>query len=91
MNFYQQFIRFNRQQIFSMNFMMALHKNQLVSKFPIDASFYRLESLVLRSIEPVVLTSLLPKLRCLPRFFSLTIDTWSTLKELHDVYRFYQN
>jgi hypothetical protein len=53
----------------------------------INSSFNHLESLVFHSIEPDILTSLLPKLVHFPRLFSLTIDTQRTLNDLTDVYR----
>jgi hypothetical protein len=55
--------------------------------FTIDSSLNRLESLVIHRIEPAKLISFLIDLACLPRLFSLSIDTWNDFENLNDVYR----
>jgi len=87
LNNYNQIILLNKNQIFSIHLSLLAHNNQIISSLNIDSSFIHLESLVFSSIEPEILTLLLPKLTHLPRFFSLTINTWQTLKDLTDVYR----
>jgi len=87
LNTYKQIILHHTHQIFSIHLSMSEHNSQIISTFPIDSSFNRLESLVLDNIEPDILILLLPKLICLPRLFSLTIDTWYALKELNVIYQ----
>ncbi|CAF0869307.1 unnamed protein product [Rotaria sordida] len=87
MNNYKQIILLNKDQIFSIHLTSSTHNNQIISLLNIDSSFIHLESLFFSSIELNILTLLLPKLTQLPRFFSLTIDTRQTLKDLSDVYR----
>ncbi|CAF2814620.1 unnamed protein product [Rotaria sp. Silwood2] len=87
MNNYKKILLLNKDQIFSIHLSLSTHNNQIISSLNIDSSFNRLESLFFRSIEPNTLILLLPKLTRLPLFFSLTIDTWQTLKDLSDVYR----
>ncbi|CAF2851047.1 unnamed protein product, partial [Rotaria sp. Silwood2] len=87
MNKYKQIFLHNKNQIFSVHLWILPDNNQFISSFTIDSSFIRLESLVFRPIEPDLLISLLPKLIYLPRLFSLTIDTWSALKDLGNIYQ----
>ncbi|CAF1363935.1 unnamed protein product [Rotaria sordida] len=87
MNNYQQILHFNKNQIFSIHLWISENTNQIISSFTIDSSFNCLESLIFDSIEPDILISLLPKLICLPRLFSLIIDTCSIEKDLGDIYR----
>ncbi|CAF4217004.1 unnamed protein product [Rotaria sp. Silwood2] len=87
LNNYQQVLRLNKDQIFSIHLWLSENTSQIISSLNIDSSFIRLESLIFNSIEPDLLNTLLSKLICLPRLFSLIIDTWSTQKELGDTYR----
>ncbi|CAF4076208.1 unnamed protein product [Rotaria sordida] len=87
MNNYKQILLLNKNQIISIYLWISDNTNQIISLFTIDSSFNCLESLMFNSIEPNVLISVLPKLTCLPRLFSLTIDTWSIQNDLGDIYR----
>ncbi|CAF3773086.1 unnamed protein product [Rotaria sordida] len=87
MNNYQQVLHLNKDQIFSIHLWLSQNTNQIISSLNIDSSFIHLESLVFYSIEPDVLISILPKLTCLPRLFSLIIDPWSIQKDLGNIYR----
>ncbi|CAF3732809.1 unnamed protein product [Rotaria sp. Silwood1] len=86
-NNYQQVLHLNKDQIFSILLWLSENTNQITSSLNIDSSFIRLESLIFNAIEADLLTTLLPKLICLLRLFSLIINTWSTQKELGDTYR----
>ncbi|CAF5168493.1 unnamed protein product, partial [Rotaria sp. Silwood1] len=86
-NNYQQILHLNKGQIFSIHLWSSENTNQIISIFTIDSSFNCLESLVFYTIESNVLISLLPTLTCLPRLFSLTIETWSNIKDLGNIYR----
>jgi hypothetical protein len=55
--------------------------------FPIDLSFNRLESLDIDSTKPTIIYSLLSKLINLPNLFSLTINTYNTIKDLNTIYQ----
>jgi hypothetical protein len=87
MNHYKQVIHFHKQQIFSINLYMPLHINEFFSSFTFDSSFSVLEFIVLNQLEPDILISVLSKLSCLPRLFSLTIKMIDDLKELNDIYQ----
>ena len=80
MNNLKQIFLFNQNQIFSIDLCTSKTVSQIISLFSIDLPFHHLESLVLGSL-------LLPKLTCLPRLFSLTIDIWCNWKDFSDVYR----
>ena len=70
--------------------MIYVHQKLSVKSLHYFLSIYHfiiLESLVLGKIELDVLSLLLPKLTCLPRLFSLTIDIWCNWKNFSDVYR----
>ncbi|CAF1337297.1 unnamed protein product [Rotaria sordida] len=87
MNNYQQILHFNKGQIFSIHLWTSENTNQIISTFTIDSSFNCLESFVFYAIKSNVLISLLPTLTCLPRLFSLTIEIWSNIKDLGNIYR----
>ncbi|CAF5026192.1 unnamed protein product [Rotaria sp. Silwood1] len=87
MNNYKHIFLYNKNQVLSIHLWLSTNNNQIMSSFTIDLSFIRLESLVFSLIEPDLLISLLPKLTNLPRLFSLTIDTWSDLKDLGNIYQ----
>jgi hypothetical protein len=87
MNNYQKILLFNKNQILSIHLWSSENISQIMSSFIFDSSFNCLESLVFCSIESDKLTSILPKLTCLPRLFSLKIDTWPIKKDLGDIYR----
>ncbi|CAF4292377.1 unnamed protein product, partial [Rotaria sordida] len=87
MNNYKRILLLNKNQILSIHLWISENTNQIISLFNIDSSFNCLESLMFNSIEPDVLISVLPKLTCLPRLFSLTIGTWSIQNDLGDIYR----
>ncbi len=84
---YKQIIRHNRHKLFSIHLPILTPENRIISSLNIDSSFIHLQSLVLGSIEPDNLISLLPKLTLLPRLFSLNIHTPSTLKNLTNTYQ----
>ncbi|CAF3132505.1 unnamed protein product [Rotaria sp. Silwood2] len=85
--FYEIFDYLDSYQIFSIHLCSPQNTNQIISSLNIDSSFIRLESLILNSIEPDLLTTLLRKLICLPCIFSLVISTLFTQKDLGDTYR----
>ncbi|CAF1413885.1 unnamed protein product [Rotaria sordida] len=87
MNNYQQILHLNKGQIFSIHLWTSKNTNQIISTFTIDSSFNCLESFVFYAIKSDVLISLLPTLTCLPRLFSLTIEIWSNIKDLGNIYR----
>ncbi|CAF5114504.1 unnamed protein product [Rotaria sp. Silwood1] len=87
MNNYQRILHFNKGQIFSIHLWTSENTNQIISTFTIDSSFNCLESLVFYAIKSDVLVSFLPTLTYLPRLFSLTIETWSNIKDLDNIYR----
>ncbi|CAF1295527.1 unnamed protein product [Rotaria sordida] len=87
MNNYQQILHLNKGQIFSIHLWTSKNTNQIISTFTIDSSFNCLESFVFYAIKSNVLISLLPTLTCLPRLFSLTIEIWSNIKDLGNIYR----
>jgi hypothetical protein len=86
-NIYKQIMSFNRHQIFSIDCLTLDNKNEIISTIPFDISFDHLESLIFESYKPKLLYSLLRKLINLPRLFSLTIDTYSTVKNLGEIYQ----
>ncbi|CAF2519258.1 unnamed protein product [Rotaria sp. Silwood2] len=87
MNNYQKILLLNKDQILSVHLWSTEKTNEIISSFIFDSSFNCLESLVFYTIESDILISVLPKLTYLPRLLSLTIDTWSNLKDLADIYR----
>ncbi|CAF0908240.1 unnamed protein product [Rotaria sordida] len=87
MNTYQQILFNNKHRIISLHLFLPLQSNEFFSSYSIDSSFNCLESLLLFKIPPSILLSLLINLTCLPRLFSLTIDTQRTLDDLTEVYR----
>ena len=84
---YEQFILIHKDQIFSAHLSISSEEEHFFSFFPINASLNRLESLVLRKMDPPILCSLLPDLICLPRLFSLTIDMEYNSEYLDDIYQ----
>ncbi|CAF1529473.1 unnamed protein product, partial [Rotaria sp. Silwood1] len=87
MNNYQQILHLNKGQIFSIHLWTSENTNQIISTFTIDSSFNCLESLVFYAIKSDLLISLLPTLTCLSRLFSLTIEIWSNIKDLGNIYQ----
>ncbi|CAF1208570.1 unnamed protein product [Rotaria sp. Silwood1] len=87
MNNYQQILHLNKGQIFSIHLWTSENTNQIISTVTIDSSFNCLESLVFYGIKSDVLISLLPTLTCLSRLFLLTIEIWSNIKDLGNIYR----
>jgi hypothetical protein len=87
-NTYHQLLLNHKHRIISLRLLFPLKNNEFFSSYFIDSSFNRLESLMLFKIPPPILLSLLTYLTCLPRLFSLTIDTQRTLNDLTEVYRF---
>jgi hypothetical protein len=86
-NTYQQLLFNNKHRIISLHLILPLQNNEFFLSYSIDSSFNCLESLVLFKIPPAILLLLLTNLTCLPRLFSLTIDTQRTLNDLTEVYR----
>ncbi|CAF1332431.1 unnamed protein product [Rotaria sordida] len=87
MNNYQKIFLHNKNQILSIHLWSTENTNEIISSIIFDSSFNYLESLVFYAIELDVLISVLPKLTYLSRLLSLTIDIWSNLKDLADIYR----
>ncbi|CAF3666280.1 unnamed protein product [Rotaria sp. Silwood1] len=88
MNIYKQLTLINKHQILSFHICPSLESSELlISSYLIDSSLDRLESLVLIGFETTKLLSLLLKLTCLPRLFSLTIYIFDTLEEFSEIYR----
>ncbi|CAF2103335.1 unnamed protein product [Rotaria magnacalcarata] len=86
-NNYQKVLLFNKKQLLSLHLWSTENTNQIASSIIFDSSFNSLQSLIFYTIDIDLLTSILPKLTCLPRLFSLAIDTWSHPKNLGDIYR----
>ncbi|CAF3831795.1 unnamed protein product [Rotaria sp. Silwood1] len=86
-NTYKQLLFNNKHRIISLHLILPLQNNEFFLSYSIDSSFNRLESLVLFKIPPSILLLLLTNLTCLPRLFSLTIDTQRTFDDLTEVYR----
>ncbi|CAF2048724.1 unnamed protein product, partial [Rotaria magnacalcarata] len=73
-----------KHQIYSINFQIPVHINQLLTSFIIDSSFNRLQSLVIEDIQPDKILSFLIALKSLPRLFSLDIRTMHIMGNLND-------
>ncbi|CAF4226281.1 unnamed protein product [Rotaria sp. Silwood2] len=86
MNIYKQLTLINKHQILSFKISLPFKSSELFSSYLIDSSLDHLESLVLTDFETTILISLLMKLTCLPRLFSLTICTFDTFDELSEIY-----
>jgi len=84
---FTQFILLNKHQMLSFHVSIPSEDELRFSLFPINSSFDHLESLVLNDVESTILCLILSNLTCLPRLFSLTINTWHTLQDLNDIYR----
>ena len=84
---YEHIIHLNKSQIFSIYIWSSEYTYQILSLFDFDSSFTCLESIAFSLYEPELLTLLIPKLTCLPRLFSLTIDSASHQKDLGDIYQ----
>ncbi|CAF1449856.1 unnamed protein product [Adineta steineri] len=84
---FKQFLLFNQQQIYSIQLSISKENEHIFSYLPIHSQFNRLESLVLNELEPIILISLLPKLTCLSRLYSLTVDIWNSSDKLGHVYQ----
>ncbi len=82
----QQLKYLNRHQIFSINLYGSCIKT-FFSTFIIDSSLDRLESISLQGIKRNKLLLLLKNFICLPRLFSLNIQSYDTSTNLTDVYR----
>jgi hypothetical protein len=87
MDNYQQILCLHKNQILSIHLWTSTNVNQITSSFIFDSLFNCLESLIISSVETDVLISLLLKLTCLPRLFSLIIDTWPSHRDLTEIYR----
>ncbi|CAF1071762.1 unnamed protein product [Rotaria sordida] len=79
----------NRHQIYSINLWTMEDMFLSMTLCVIDSSYDHFESVSLFGIEPDILHLLLTHYTCLPRLFSLNIDTKSScrLKELSDIYQ----
>ncbi|CAF1186455.1 unnamed protein product [Rotaria sp. Silwood1] len=88
-NNYEQIIVHNRCQIYSINLWTMKNIFLTMTLFIINSSCDHLESIVLFGIESDILCRLLTQYTCLPRLFSLNIDTKSssTLDELTNIYQ----
>ncbi|CAF3657542.1 unnamed protein product [Rotaria sp. Silwood1] len=86
-NTHQQLLFNTKHRVISLHLILPLQNNEFFLSYSIDSSFNRLESLVLFKISPSILLLLLTNLTCLPRLFSLTIDTQRTFDDLTEVYR----
>ncbi|CAF1218903.1 unnamed protein product [Rotaria sordida] len=88
-NNYEQILVHNRHQIYSINLWTMEDMFLTMTLFIINSSCDHLESVILFGIEPQILRRLLTHYTCLPRLYSLNIDTKSscTLKELTDIYQ----
>ncbi|CAF1429446.1 unnamed protein product [Rotaria magnacalcarata] len=86
---YEQIIVHSRHQIYAINLWTMDDWFLTMSLCLINSSCDRLESLVVVGIELDLLFQLLTHYTCLPRLFSLGIDTESssTLEELSDIYQ----
>ncbi|CAF5122985.1 unnamed protein product, partial [Rotaria sp. Silwood1] len=87
MNIYEQLLLNNKHQILSFRICLPREKCEFFSSLSIDSSFNHLESVFLNSFSPAILMSLLTNLSCLPRLFSLTIDTELLSTDLSEAYR----
>ncbi|CAF3491262.1 unnamed protein product [Rotaria socialis] len=76
-----------KHQIYSINFQIPAHIDQLLTSFIIDSSLNRLQSLVIEDIQSDTILSFLIALKCLPRLFSLDIRTMHIMGNLNDIYR----
>ncbi|CAF3442224.1 unnamed protein product [Rotaria socialis] len=86
---YEQIIVHSRHQIYSIDLWIMENWFLTMSLCLINSSCNRLESLILVGIELDMLRRLLTHYTCLPRLFSLGIDTKFsfTLGELSDIYQ----
>ncbi|CAF3421871.1 unnamed protein product [Rotaria sp. Silwood1] len=87
LNIYKQLLLNHKHQILAFHIWSPLQKSEFFSSFSIDASFNRLESIVINELPSAILISLLTNLSSLPRLFSLTIDARWALRDLSEVYR----
>jgi hypothetical protein len=83
----KQIIHLNRHQIFSIYLELPFRMNEFSLPFTIDSSLTRLESLVLLDMQSSIFRSILLKLTCLPRFFSLTIKMTDGVTDLTNIYQ----
>ncbi|CAF1134371.1 unnamed protein product [Rotaria sordida] len=83
---YKQLTLINKHKILSFNIRLTYKSSELFTSYLIDSSLDHLESLVLIEFKTTILISLLMKLTCLPRLFSLTIRTFDTWYELSEIY-----
>jgi len=88
-NNYEQIMVHDRHQIYSIDLCTMENEFLTLSLCLINSSCDRLESLVVVGIESDILHLLLTHYTCLPRLFSLNINTQYsyTLDELSDIYR----
>jgi hypothetical protein len=86
-NQYKPIILLNKQQIFSIEFYLPDRVKDLFSSFIIDSLLSRLESFVVKWIDPDIVIPLLVNLASLPRLVSLTIDTQNVGDILNDIYQ----
>ncbi|CAF0955420.1 unnamed protein product [Rotaria sordida] len=83
---YQKFIIPHRHRIISFHIHDESYMSSSFSLHMIDASFNRLESLVLYRIQYNILILFLPDLSTLPRLFSLKIDLYDGLRNFSELY-----
>ncbi|CAF1509616.1 unnamed protein product [Rotaria sordida] len=76
-----------KHQIYSINFQIPVHINQLLTSFIIDSSFNHLQSLIIEDIQSDKLISFLNTLKSLPRLFSLDIRTMHVMGDLNNIYQ----
>jgi hypothetical protein len=88
LNKYEHMIVHKRNQIYSIS-LYELEDIHIMSLLMINSSFNHLESLTFHQIEADILARLLTHLTCLPRLFSLNINTqWVLdLETLSDIYQ----
>jgi hypothetical protein len=79
----KQIIRFNKHQIYSIDFNTSSSINQFFVSFSFDSSFNRLEAITLYEPESYILISLVS----LPHLFSLTLYIFDKSTDLTDIYR----
>jgi hypothetical protein len=85
-NNYQKLINPNRQRIISLVLWHRSHINLFLHYYPINSSFTRLQSLVLKNITSTRCVTLYSILSSVPRLLSLTIRLGDRYPNLSDVY-----
>ncbi|CAF4288003.1 unnamed protein product, partial [Adineta steineri] len=88
MDIYKQLILINKNKIISLDLFLSIENtDEFLSLYSIDSLFTHLESLSLENVAATILTSILSNLTCLPRLFSLKIDTNWASSNLSKFYR----